>query len=403
MKVVQINTVYGKGSTGKIVKQIRQECLTQGIENIAACRYREGEAAGDTLCVSTWLDCHAHNRLARYTHRAGFYSYFRTALFLRKLKKQKPDILHLHNLHGSYINIPLLFGYIRKHHVKVVWTFHDCWPFTGYCPYYGVYGCLEWKNGCKKCCRETGVLNRHSAERSLKQKRKLTEGTDLTIVTPSRWLADIVRQTFFSQMPVVTIPNGLDLEVFRPRESDFREKHGIPQDKFVVLGVAAVWEKRKGLDDFIELAGRLDHDTYQIVLVGTSETVDRMLPQDIISIHRTEDQIGLAKIYSASDVFVNPTKDEVLGMVNIEANACGIPVVTYRSGGSQECINENSGIVVDCDDVDALERAVARIRDTHPFSKEDCISCASRYDARRQFRRYVDLYNDIQNASDNTI
>mgnify|MGYP002536018304 FL=1 len=395
MTVVQINTVYNKGSTGKIARQIQDQCMAVGIKNIVAYRYNEGGNGENTYCISTWLDCHAHNRIARYTHRAGFYSKIRTALFLHYLDKVRPDIIHLHNLHGSYINIPILFKYIKRHQIKVIWTFHDCWPFTGYCPYYLIYKCEEWRNGCQRCLCENSLFNYHSAKRNLYVKMKLTKGLDLTVVTPSRWLAEIVKQSFYSKYNVLSISNGIDTEVFRPRESDFRKKYGISEDRFVLLGVASVWEERKGLKEFNELAKRLDSRKYQIVLVGTDDTADRQLQSNIISIHRTENQIQLAEIYTAADLFVNPTKDEVLGMVNIEANACGTPVVTYASGGSPECIDEKSGIVVACDDIDAMEKTITQIYDTRPFSKEDCIACASRFDMHKKYREYIDLYQSI--------
>lgn len=397
MTVVQVNTVYNKGSTGKIVRQIQDQCMTVGIKNIVAYRYNEGENSENTYCISTWLDCHVHNRIARYTHRAGFYSKIRTALFLRYLDKVHPDIIHLHNLHGSYINIPLLFKYIKRHQIKVIWTFHDCWPFTGYCPYYSMYQCEEWRNGCRQCCCENGLFSYHSAKRNLHYKMKLVKDLDLTVVTPSQWLAGIVKQSFYSKYNVLPISNGIDMEVFCPRKSNFRMKYGIPEDCFILLGVASVWEERKGLEVFNELGKRLNRPKYQIVLVGTDAIVDRKLQSNIISIHRTENQIQLAEIYTAADLFVNPTKDEVLGMVNIEANACGTPVVTYASGGSPECIDEKSGIVVACNDIDILEKTIAQICDTHPFSKEDCIACASRFDMHKKDLEYIDLYKALAN------
>ena len=395
MLVVQINTVYNRGSTGKIAYQIQRECTKQGIDNVVAYRYDEGGGNKGTYCISTWLDCHMHNRIAKYTHRIGHYSKMRTARFIRYLEQTKPDVIHIHNLHGAYINVKMLFDYIERHGIKVLWTFHDCWPFTGFCPYFEVAGCNEWQTGCKNCCYGKTILNKHSAERNLREKQRMVENVDLTIVTPSYWLANIVKQTFYSRFGICVVPNGIDLSVFRPRKSDFRKQYRIPDSKYILLGVAADWGVRKGLDVFIGLADRLNSEIFQIILVGTTSAVDEQLPESIISIHRTNDQIELAEIYTAADLFINPTREEVLGMVNIEANACGTPVVTYDTGGSPECISQKSGIVVGYDDIDALEKAILAIQKRRPVSSQECVENAGRFDCRDRFRQYVEIYEKI--------
>jgi glycosyltransferase involved in cell wall biosynthesis len=213
---------------------------------------------------------------------------------------------------------------------------------------------------------------------------------DLTIITPSQWLADLTRESFLKDYPVKVINNGIDLSVFRPRASDFRRKYHC-DDKYLLLGVAFDWGIRKGLDVFVELAGRLP-ENYQIVLVGTDEKVDKQLPDNIISIHRTQDQTELAEIYTAADLFVNPTREEVLGLVNIEALACGTPVLTFRTGGSPECIDEMCGSVVDCDDTDALEKEIVRICTQKPYSLDACLDRAKEFDMNERFEEYVKLY-----------
>ena len=396
MKVVQVNTVFNQGSTGKIAYQIQERSLKSDIVNIVAYRYDDGNGNGNdkhrSYCISTWLDCHIHNRLAKYTHRIGNYSSRRTKKFINYLKAEQPDIIHIHNLHGNYINIPMLFSFIKKQKIRTIWTFHDCWPFTGYCPYFEINKCDEWMNGCKECCCENSMINYHSSERNLNQKKDFVRYIDLTIVTPSHWLANVVKQTFYSFYPIKVIPNGIDLEIFHPRESSFRDKYHIPKEKYVLLGVAAVWEERKGLDVFINLSKALDSNTFQIVLVGTNSQIDEILPKNIISIHRTSNQIELAEIYSASDLFVNPTREEVLGMVNIEANACGTPVVTYDTGGSPECIRDTSGIVVPYNDYEAMLNAIIDISSRKPFSTLDCVINAKRFDCREKYNEYIKLY-----------
>ena len=214
----------------------------------------------------------------------------------------------------------------------------------------------------------------------------------MTLVTPSKWVADLVEQSFLREYPVVQIANGIDLNIFKPIKSDFRKKHAL-ESKKILLGVAFGWGKRKGLDVFIDLAKRLD-EAYQIVLVGTSADVDAYLPKNILSIHQTKNQQQLAEIYSAADLFVNPTREENYPTVNMESIACGTPVLTFRTGGSPEILTSETGAVVDCDDIDAMEREVRRICETKPFSRADCLKAAQAFDMHARFEEYVRLYEE---------
>ena len=224
-------------------------------------------------------------------------------------------------------------------------------------------------------------------------KKELFSGLDLTIITPSEWLAGLVKESFLKDYPVKVIHNGIDLSIFKPTESDFRAKYNC-EDKFILLGVAFGWGKRKGLDVFIELSKRLD-ERFQIVLVGTDENVDKQLPNNIISIHRTQNQKELAEIYTAADLFVNPTREENFPTVNIEALACGTPILTFKTGGSPEILDETCGCVVGKDDVEGLHGEINRIYTEKSFSKEACLARAAKFDMNDKFEEYVDLYNDI--------
>lgn len=252
--------------------------------------------------------------------------------------------------------------------------------------------CDKWKTGCFDCVQARQYSWFFDKSKNLyDRKKKLAQGLDLTIVTPSNWLAGLVGESFLKGYPVKVIHNGIDLAVFKPTESGFRKKHGC-EGKFILLGVAFGWGVRKGLDVFVELASRLD-DRFQIVLVGTDDAVDRNLPEGIISIHRTQNQAELAEIYTAADLFVNPTREEVLGLVNIESLACGTPVVTFRTGGSPECIDPTCGSVVPCDDIDALEQEILRIAETMPYSTDACLNKAKEFDMNQRFESVVDLYS----------
>ena len=398
MKILQINTVYAKGSTGKIAHQIQEVLLSQGHQGCVAYRYAENGHLENTYEISTWWDCHVHNRLARYTWLIGCFSRIRTKKFCRFLDKEQPDIIHLHNLHGSYINLPILFKYIKSHHIPMIWTLHDCWSFTGHCPYFDIAHCDKWKTGCHNCpqYREYPQSLFDNSKFMWKLKKKWFTGVEnMTIVTPSQWLADLVKQSYLKDYPVKVINNGIDLSVFKPADSDFREKYHISADKEILLGVAFGWGKRKGLDVFLELDKRLDAEKYQIVLVGTDDAVDKQLPENIISIHRTQNQQELAEIYSAADLFVNPTREENYPTVNMESIACGTPVLTFNTGGSPEIPDDTCGAVVPCDDVDAMEREIVRICRDKPFTKEVCLARAKAFDMNDRFEEYVELYKEV--------
>lgn len=393
MRVLQINTVYPEGSTGKIAAGIHDFCVKQGIECITAYRYRGVKTISDTKTISSFWDCHVHNRIAKWTMLQGCFSFFKTLKFLRWVRKYDPDIVNLHNIHGSYIHHGLLFNYLKSNSIKVVWTMHDCWALTGGCTNYDMIGCEKWKNKCSKCPQRSGLLDLSRVMHNWK-KKWFSQVSRLTLVANSKWTAAQIRYSFLKSADLKVIYNGVDLSVFKPTSSNIRERYNI-LDEHIVLGVAFVWGGSKGIDVFIELSKRLDQKAYRIILVGTDETVDESLPSSIISIHRTQDQRELAEIYSVADLFVNPTREETLGMVNIEANACGTPVVTFNTGGSPECIDSTSGSVVEKDDIDAMEKEIIRICETKPYSREACIERAKHFDKNARFQEYIDLYKEI--------
>ncbi len=392
MKVAQINAVCGKGSTGKICVEIGNCLDTDNIENkiyfISGNKtYKNGvkySAAFYTKFMALF---------SRVFGNYGFNSSIATRRLVRKLKKFDPDIIHLHNLHGHNVDLKILFNYLSKSNKKVVWTFHDCWAFTAYCPHFTMVKCDKWKTGCYKCPQTRNITWFFDRSKSIykRKKRLITRLKNLTIVTPSKWLADLVKQSFLKDYPVQVINNGIDLSVFKPTESNFRERYNISAEKYILLGVAFGWGARKGLDVFIELSKRLP-DNYQIVLVGTNDKTDKQLPKNIISIHRTQNQAELAEIYTAADLFVNPTREENYPTVNMESLACGTPVLTFRTGGSPEIIDETCGSVVDCDDIDALESEIKRICTERPYPQDACLTRSKHFDMNERFQEYIELY-----------
>lgn len=391
MKIVQINSVCGKGSTGKICVAVSELLTKKGIENYILY------ASGSTNYplgrkYMSDFDVKFQALKSRIFGNYGFNSQLATKRLLKELKSIKPDIVHLHNLHGHNVHLGMLFSYLKENSIKVFWTFHDCWAFTGYCPHYDMIGCDRWKNGgCKNCPQKkhyTWLFDR--SKTMYERKKTLFTGLDLTIITPSQWLADQVKQSFLKDYEVKVINNGIDLSVFYPRESDFRSQYGIG-DKYIVLGVAFGWGVRKGLDVFIELSKRLD-DRFQIVLVGTDDKVDKQLPSNIISIHRTNNQAELAEIYSAADVFVNPTREENFPTTHMESLACGTPVIAFNTGGCAEMLNENCGVVTEKENFDELTEMIVMACCETLFTKTYCILSARNYEQKEKFNEYVDLY-----------
>ena len=399
MKVLSINSVP-YGSTCTIMQGVAKETKRIGCEVTVATGFSTHPTNFNVpyILIGNIWDKSIHILLARLLGRIGCFSEAYTRKFLKKVEKFTPDVIHLHNLHGWYINLPLLFRYIKKHHIRVIWTLHDCWAFTGHCPHFTMAKCDKWKTGCHHCpqYKEYPQSAFDDSKAMWKLKKKWFTGVeDMTIVTPSQWLADLVKQSFLKDYPVKVIHNGIDLGVFKPTASDFREKHGIPEDKCILLGVSFGWGVRKGLDVFLELAKRLDSQKYQIVLVGTDETVDKQLPDNIISIHRTGNQQELAQIYTAADLFVNPTREENYPTVNMEALACGTPVITFRTGGSPEIIDETCGCVVNCDDVDTLTRQIQHICENKLYSMESCLKRAAGFGADNRYKEYLELYGKM--------
>lgn len=400
LRIAQINMV-NYGSTGKIMLQIAERARNNHISvntystHLFSFRYKESSPAqyGHTY-FGTYIENGIHYILGTIFGNNGFFSAIGTRRLISRLKHFNPDIIHLHNLHGFCINLPTLFNYIKKNNIKTIWTLHDCWSFTGHCPYFTLAGCDKWKSGCGKCPQLEVYPKSYidTTRLMFKKKQKCFLGVkDLTIVTPSEWLAGLVRQSFLKDYPVKVINNGIDLSVYKPTPSDFRERYNISAEQKILLGVAFGWGRRKGLDVFVKLAESLP-DTYKIVLVGTDDKTDSELPSNIISIHRTNNQQELAEIYTAADLFVNPTREENYPTVNMESLACGTPVLTFKTGGSPEIIDETCGSVVECDDFDAFQGEIERICTEKPYSAEACLARAKSFDMNERFREYISLY-----------
>ena len=352
MKVVSINTVCN-GSTGKIVGSISSSLIESGEEAFCIYGRRKGYANIPCRKIGGFFSFWYHVFLTTVFDLHGHGSYFKTKKIVRELKKLNPDIIHLHNIHGYYINYKVLFNYLKNEYQgRVFWTLHDCLPMTGHCAYFSNVSCEKWKTECHDCPNKkmypTSLLFDRS-RKNYQEKKNLFNGVkDLTIITPSVWLQNIVLSSYLKKYPVKTINNGIDLNIFYPRLTDsIFDKYNIPKDKKVLLGVASIWEKRKGLDDFLMLS-KLVNDDYVIVLVGLNNKQISKLKQykNIIGIRRTENQDDLASLYSVSFALINPTYEDNYPTVNIEALASGTRVIAYDTGGCvEQAINPNMYIV----------------------------------------------------------
>lgn len=399
MRIVQING-GAKGSTGKIMMGIAEVARAQGHEVMCASPITTTNRDAGEDCgyyrIGTFNSRRVNVALARITGFNGCFAWLETYKLLKKIDEFKPDIIHLHNLHDSYINLSMLFSYIKKHNVPTVWTLHDCWAFTGQCPHFTIVKCGKWKAGCHNCpqYKEYPASLYDNTKKMWQLKKKWFTGVkNMTIVTPSEWLAGLARESYLKQYPIEVINNGIDLNVFKPTHSNFREQYGIPGDKYIVLGVSFAWGYRKGLDCFVEMAEKLG-EQYQIVLVGTDDEIDKNLPHNIISIHRTQNQKELAEVYSAADVFVMPTREENYPTVNMEAIACGTPVVTFDTGGCAETVDTSTGIIVSVNEIDKLIEAIDVIRQEQ-INPGVCKKKARNYSQDLKYMEYLELYSHV--------
>lgn len=402
MKVLIINAVCGTGSTGRIVSDMYSLLTQQG--NDVKVAYGIGCAKGvpekDCIKISSKIDYYVHNALSRITDRAGFYSMRHTLKLIRFMDEFHPDLVQLHNIHGYYINIKLLFNYFRNNDIPVVWTLHDCWAFTGHCVYFSYAQCEKWKTQCQQCplsCNYPQSIVFDRSKHNYIQKRELIKNIrNLTIVTPSRWLADLAKLSFLRDRDIRVINNGIDTNVFTYRVSNFKAQYGL-ENKKMVLAVSNVWEERKGLSDVIRVAETLNQD-YTVVIVGLTAEQKEKLPDRVIGLERTNNAQELAEIYSCADVFINTTYEDNYPTVNLEAISCGTPVVTYRTGGSPEIVEETgAGLVVKQGDIVGLCSAIERISS---MGIQDMGDYREQLGKDAKFQQYIDLYHSILTKKD---
>lgn len=399
MRVYQINSVFNEGSTGRIAAELSNMLERAG----HVCRNAYGRGShlySEKLYKITGpMGNRYHAMMTRITDKHGLYNNRETHRLIDDIVLFEPDIIQLHNIHGYYMNYKIFFAFLRQYGKPVFWTLHDCWAFTGHCSYFDFTGCVRWETGCYSCPQKKEYPASYFLDASTsnyKGKKKAFDIQNLTIITPSQWLKALVEKSIFCTKNICVVNNGINLDAFAAKKSATAETiKNLANGKKIVLGVANIWDKRKGYHDFIKLC-EMGKDVIQIVLVGLNKMQIKNLPKEIIGINRTKDVGDLANLYSAADVFVNPTYEDNFPTVNIEALAAGTPVVTYATGGSPEILSSDCGYVAAKGDIEALYNAIIKSEK----NSEACVDRAASFDRLHTYEKYIDLYNTAINNDD---
>ena len=398
MKIVQINVTQNSGSTGKIAEQIGELIQITGWESYIVSGRTQMPTSSTSIRINSKIEVLLHIFLKHFAALDGRGSRFATIKLVKKLKQIQPDLIHLHVIHGSYINYSVLFKYLKQANIPVVWTFHDCWAFTGHCSYFDFIKCYKWKTKCCHCPASKNLKKFElfiAAKSNFQLKKGLfTSVENMTICPVSQWLGKLVKESFLSKYKVHIIHNGIDLDVFKPRTSCLRDTLSIGK-KFVILGVANEWGRRKGYDDFVEIASRCPE--WIFIMIGNRNGLSDKLPQNIITIPFTSGQIELSEYYCISNVFLNTTYEDTYPTVNLESIACGTPVLTYNTGGSPESITKETGVVIKQGDIIG---AIEALKNIEKIGKADySVKCRKyaedNFSNKEKFHQYIELYKEI--------
>ncbi len=402
MRILQVSISVNSGSVGRIAEQIGEQILEQEWESYITFARENLPSRSETIRIGTMKDVYWHVIATRIFDNHGFESKRATRKLVEKIESIKPDIIHLHHLHGYFINIKILFDYLSQIDIPIVWTFHDCWAFTGHCSHYDYVNCQKWQTHCF-CCPQKIQYPRslffdRSRQNYADKKRLFTSVKNMTIIPVSYWLEKEVKKSFLKSYPRAVIQNGIDTTVFCPQNSREKllEQYSINHECFIILGVASTWGVRKGFNYFLELS-KIIPKNYQIILVGLSNKQLHSLPKNILGFKKTESVIELAELYSAADVFVNPTLEDTFPTTNLEAIACGTPVITFSTGGSVESVCSSTGIVVEKGNITMLKDAIDEVRfRTKKFYTESCVLKGKKlFNKNDRFKEYIELYKRI--------
>lgn len=399
--IVQINVTANWGSSGTIAENIGRIALEKGWRSIIAYGRQSKQSNSELIKIGNTFDFYYHIAGTRLFDKHGLMSAKATQKFVAQLESIKPDIVHLHNIHGYYLNYPILFDYLKRNKISVVWTLHDCWAFTGHCGHFIRVNCERWKTQCHNCPLTQGYPESWWTDRSEKNyilKKNIFSGLEnLHIVTVSQWLANMAQQSFLGTHPIQCIYNGIDIETFKYRncKENVCHKLRIPKEKHILLGVSNVWPDSKGLPDYLKLRTCLD-DNYVIVLVGLDKKKISSLPQGIIGLERTKDVLELVNLYSSADAVLSLSSAETFGLTIAEGMACGTPGIVYNNTSQPELITNETGAIVDQGDIKGLANTIISICKNKGHFQSACRLRVEKYfNNIEQYKKYYDLYESL--------
>lgn len=398
MKILQINAVYGQGSTGTIVRDIEKMCEESGIECYVASPDKKVLKAKHGYVIGNTLDHKIHALLSRIHGKQAYYSHIPTRNLIRWIDEIKPEIVHLHNLHSNYIHLNMLLHYLAERDIKTIVTLHDCWFITGGCFHYTAAGCNKWLTNCKNCPKKKedtpAFFSKQSAKILADRKKFLLAIPHLYITGVSQWMANEALKTFLKDTPNYVITNGIDMEVFKPTPSDFRKRLGL-EDKYIILGPASKWLLSVNKQVMAEFSNIMQPDEV-LLLFGVTNAIDN-LPDNIITYGYTKNREELAQLYTMVDVFANVTREDSLSLINVEAQACGTPVVTFNQTGPKETVDDINSFNVPVGDVHKLYEAVQKVR--KQTTEDTVIQCVQfvheKYEVYNTYKKYIELYKSI--------
>lgn len=398
MKVLQINATINWGSTGRIAEEIGLNVMKNGGKSYIIYGRYGNPSSSIALNVGNKLDFYLHALQTRIFDNHGLASNKNSSKIIDLINDIKPNIIHLHNLHGYYLNYSRLFKYLSQLNIPIVWTLHDCWAYTGHCSHYSFKKCYLWKNQCHDCIQKKAYPCSYIFDRSrqnyIDKKKAFTSVKNMTIVPVSNWLAREINDSFLNKYPIKVIHNGVDTSIFSPKE-DAKNKLGL-NSNFIILGVASIWNDRKGLEDFIKLRKLLSHD-YTIIMIGLTQKQIDKLPIGIVGIKRTNNVSELAQYYSAADVYINLSVEETFGMTTCESLACGTPVIVYNSTACPEIVSNDVGYVVEPGDLQSVISCINKIKEKgkNTYKNKCRENIIKYYNKERKFEEYIQLYKDI--------
>lgn len=397
-KLLQINAVANSGSTGRITEKIGIKVLDEGWESYIAYGRWGYPSKSHLIKIGSQLEVLIHGIRSRITDKHGYYSCSATRKLIKEIIKINPDIIHLHNIHGYYLNFKILFDFLAQYNKPIVWTLHDCWSYTGHCAHYTAVGCNKWQNQCYRCPNIKSYPKSYidnSEKNYIEKKNYFNKVHNMQIVTVSEWLHQQVQKSFLKNYPITTIYNGINTEIYKPTPSSIRNQYNI-NTRFMILSVASYWNQQKGLYDFYELSEMLPEDCV-IVLVGVNKQQIKNLPHNIIGIPKTESVSELVELYSTADVYISFSIEETFGMTIAESMACGTPTIVYNSTACPELIGENTGFIINPKDFNKVMELIKKIRLTGKDSYiQPCRKhIIQNFSENKTYNQYISLYKHL--------